>query len=831
MMLAPVTIAWLYGGLLRIMPGMAPATYAAVVCAVLLPAAALEIRYWLMAPTLERAWTLARSVNPGTVFIAGLMLLLLVYLCVIGRAVLDLPLSANDPLEYFFVARAVYERQQLWGVYPMIDPDIARGFYGPWTHPPGFVLMIAWAFLIQGTASVAGIAKLINVFHMLPMALIAFAFAGGTNRYRGIVAALLVVTVPSFFQQMLIAHVDLSRIGLWTATFCLLPSWFRECRWRNSVALGVVVGLAMFVHSIGVLFWPIFAGLLILVRGPSYLTRSARVGVMAFACMAVVATDYWNNFQHFGRVIGDSAPLWEIKELKLDTFLADSRGIKTFSDKLNKGVWGQFDDLKLYGPTGAIFLFAAVAYIATLLAAARLNLLRLLRHVSAPAERSVFLLSALGFLAIVTLSAFLDMNLIVKNYRYTMTMLPLYAILAPILIDTSMRYLRLTRAGQAWLAQNALRRNVKGLVDRMPANWFQGKFLTLATALIVLFALVYVGWDAGRSLRSARTAFPITQPDPETLPGQLVLECAQGGNLQAIGAINQRVAASKSGSNAKILALRPSDMTYYAHFPFVSYLNPVLLPSFVAQNGEDALQHLTQLGITHILLPSYRMGEVENSAIGKIVGDPNLSTPEYNFGGFVLMRLAGQQPLFERDLDVLNITGKGSHIIDLTRYGTFETPVLRSRPAECTGAVEHGGDEGQPILRIKKQSMLRLGSILPLDPSRRYRISMEARGTSDTSTLQLGIATTDKVANPQTDRKNARRPNVLWGSKSELGRDWRPISAEFSGAELLRSEIALSDTAFITLVLDALPGLSRDEIDIRDLRVEEREEPGASSVN
>ena len=49
-------------------------------------------------------------------------------------------------------------------------------------HPPGFVLTLTWAFVIQGSADEAGVAKLINIFYLFAMLAIVFAWSNGAKK-------------------------------------------------------------------------------------------------------------------------------------------------------------------------------------------------------------------------------------------------------------------------------------------------------------------------------------------------------------------------------------------------------------------------------------------------------------------------------------------------------------------------------------------------------------------------------------------------------------------------------------------------------------------------
>jgi hypothetical protein len=473
-------------------------------------------------------------------------------LLVIGNAAIKTPMAANDPMEYFFVARQIFDLQQLIGVYPLIDETIARGFYGPWTHPPGFVMLIVWGFMAQGTAEIASVAKLTGVYSLFSLLLLVYAWAGGSIRYRGVVAALLVLTCPMLLGETFDTHVDVPRIAMWTAVLCLVSIWFRRRSLSNTVALGALIGLSMFVHSIGLLFFPIFAGLLILVRGMSTADRAIQGILLALVAVLMVLPDYLQNLKHFGRIIGDSTPLWEIADFKLDEFVNNDRQILTTKHKLVRGILDQLLYTSWYGYAGLTAAFAGCGYLLSVLISSRLQPQRILRHLRAPRPLTVLVLSCVGFICAIVLSIIADMNLIVKNLRYLATMIAVYAIVTVIAADVLLRYSGLTSFQnwlRAWLAitsfQNWLRAwlAIKTRFENLGRRpWLRGQLSRLFAGLAFLFAgavlALATAGDVRRELGSRYWLFPFLAASPENVDDQQILLCSRSGSFYTIGTIN-----------------------------------------------------------------------------------------------------------------------------------------------------------------------------------------------------------------------------------------------------------------------------------------------------
>ena len=128
LVMSPIGLAFCYGILLRIFPMQTPNFYFFTIMLPLLAAG------FLCLGEIQRIKNVVRSIP----FVNKLFVLsgciLLASIAVVNSKI---PVYANDPLEYFTVARAIFENQRLTGIYPLLREDIASGFYAPWTHPPG----------------------------------------------------------------------------------------------------------------------------------------------------------------------------------------------------------------------------------------------------------------------------------------------------------------------------------------------------------------------------------------------------------------------------------------------------------------------------------------------------------------------------------------------------------------------------------------------------------------------------------------------------------------------------------------------------------------------
>ena len=86
-------------------------------------------------------------------------------------------------------------------------------------------------------------------------------------------AGLLILISPIIVGETFEHHVDVGRIGLSTACLCLITVWLSSANTKFTVFLGLIIGLAIFVHSAGVLIWFLFVGLLLFIRDIPFSTR------------------------------------------------------------------------------------------------------------------------------------------------------------------------------------------------------------------------------------------------------------------------------------------------------------------------------------------------------------------------------------------------------------------------------------------------------------------------------------------------------------------------------------------------------------------------------
>lgn len=781
----PIMIAWTYGWLLRIAPGHHHSVYLIGVTGIFLPLGLVEGVQLVRSPLrmlYGRGLPAIGQYASKRILSLTFVVVLAALLCTILLNNLRVPIFANDPLEYFTVARVVFDNSRLYGVYPLIDTNISSGFYGPWTHPPGFVLLIAWGYVVQGTAEYAGIAKLTNVYGMGSLLFLAFAWSGGLVRYRGVFAALLLLLTPFLVAETFDSHVDVIRVALWTATLCLLPGWFSSLSFRESTALGLLVGLSMFIHSIGLMFWSLMAGLIVVVSAQTFVSRLGQALVAAAASLVVVAPDYLQNLLLFGRIVGDSAPLWEVQALGLHAFLNEQRGIATLAGKLYNGVFAVYTHPSFFGFSTLAMSVGVAIYLSLALIAKRLNLFAFFRMIFRPTLSNILLICWAGFLGIVLISLLLDMNLIIKNMRYLGTMIGIAPILAPRFFDVAARYWMRNGCPAATAAYGAAVAGAIGLGQTF-RNWRSW----LPNLALVCVAIAMAASAANRISEQGNirlSYFPGAEPRAGRESMDEMLACADIPYYSLIAEMNQNVPSRHS---ILVLALRPADVAYYARFNFVSYLDPRLVSAFSAVSSHDAYRKLFDFGVSHVLAPPYEMGEIENTALGDLLNDDKLVQKEKAAGGFVLYRLAGKPALLPPEqpgADVVRLRPGDVWEIDLSTLDGFQTEIGARRPSRCelTNSSVAAVD-GENTLRVEGRAVLITRRRLEVDPSRSYVMSLDIKVSGGRfAQTEAGFVTFDEKGLVQSDPPGAHRYGVAANMKIERSGEWKHLSGSFRGA-------------------------------------------------
>ena len=365
----------------------------------------------------------------GILAIAGLLGLAAFWVLVLLEGYL-FPLDGNDPLEYATSARLLVEKGGLTD-YPFVDSSKTGGYYGPWTHPLGYVNLMVWGFFIQGSADSAGVIKLIAPYFSIATSLLVFAavYEFGRSTLAATVSALSLFLTPIYLSLTFDSHIDPVRLFSMLTFVLLADLVLDKPRLPDVLLVGVGLGLTLYSHSINLIFLPMFCvliGIYATIAGPRW--RSiviAGAAVIAISLLPVLPR-FISNISVFGAIIADAGavPLWSLEHLDYEGYFRVIRGIDDYRDRVLSGGLKPLTDFRMFG----IWHWALVSMTAMLFWG-NWSLKQVWLFVMRPEPWVTCAWCFLGFYGMVLVSLILDLDIFIKNVRYMLTPAPIAAVL------------------------------------------------------------------------------------------------------------------------------------------------------------------------------------------------------------------------------------------------------------------------------------------------------------------------------------------------------------------------------------------------------------------
>ena len=195
---------------------------------------------------------------------------------------------------------------------------------------------------------------------------------------------------------------------------------------------------------------------------------------------------------------------------------------------------------------------------------------------------------------------------------------------------------------------------------------------------------------------------------------------------------------SRTPEDSLILVFRQNDFALYGKRKFIRHLDPRLVPVYQLDDPLDVAKELHGMGIDYIFLPSYYVPTFTDTAIYRLVSNPDLCRLEAEYEGAKLYRLLRPSSAIKR---------KGRIVLTAAelKWSIFADDGSRRR----VEAGKEGGDE----VRIIPKGLLTYvitgggfpaymafgsGEALQLQPGfYRLNVSVEGRGWLSISLLQL----------------------------------------------------------------------------------------------
>lgn len=513
---------------------------------------------------------------------------------------LFLPLTQNDALEYATVGRLLYELRDL-AAYPALDPSAgSSGFFGPWTHPPLYPALIYFAYALQGHDAAPGLLRVIAPWYLLAAAGLVFALGRMASAVTGLIAGSIFVSAPLLVLGAGSALIDPLPVLAMAMLLCVVLT-VEGTPTSRGIVHGLTLGAALWTHSQAVLLVPLTVTAVLVRHGLHFPRELARQAAFMLGVAALAAAwPYWRNLLVFGSFISDNPAVFALEKLNWPEYFRMQRGLDSWPDKIQYGIFKGWFALDAYG----LAFWFMVAGLALAWRDSRCTVGGCIDRLGGlPAGwASVLLGIVLCYLLGVTLSTFFGIDLMIRNERYLLILMPCVALLAS--------------AGVVpLLGSRADRFNLIGLS-------------TMAVLAVALLAqLLAVGSHRWKSLDLSVRELDLPQKE------KLRRWSAYG----AVAYLHERTPAGST-----ILSLKPADM-YYADRRMVSYLDPRLLRFYSEENPSAAARCLRDLGISYLHVPDYWLPPIYRSSLRTIMAREDLSTLVYSANGHQIYVLQAAQ--------------------------------------------------------------------------------------------------------------------------------------------------------------------------------------------
>ncbi len=569
----------------------------------------------------------------GEYIFSGLVLLWAVFLLI---NTIFLPLSQNDALEYATVARELFFTRDLAN-YPVINSqESVSGFFGPWTHPPLYVALAYLAQLAQGHSNDPGFMRLISPWFGLCATYLVYILGKVVSRLTGLVSATIFLSTPLFFAGADSALIDaLPILGILIVVACVFA--FDVSPVRRGACIGFVLGLSLWTHSQAILFIPITVGLVVLRYGSKGLANSFKelffVLLMAFV---IGGWPYWRNWLLFGSPISDNPAVFALPLLDWPAYFSVARGLDKPAAIFQYGVLKGWFSLEAYGWAFWLMLFGVFLLVRSLRQALFPNLLcNGAQGVLQPPQHLLFLslLVVVVYLSGVVTSVALGLDLMIKNERYMLVILPFVALLAG-----------------SGVTQLLFRGAMIVKDEDQPP--FRRDLLVIGAfflALILLSQLWMLGWYYRWRHDVPRVVLSKFDSQEEAEAKKKIIEqpiferrLAQNSALSAVFWMRNNLP-----QDALVLSLRPADM-YYSQRKMLSFLDERLLSVYQEASADRAASLLRELGVSYIHVPDYGVPATYNSVLDSVIENPRLTRLVHSNGGtriFELLFVEDERPV------------------------------------------------------------------------------------------------------------------------------------------------------------------------------------------
>lgn len=493
---------------------------------------------------------------------------------------LYVPLIQNDALEYATVGRILFKTRDLL-YYPVLNNSLhAQGFYGPWTHPPLYVALIYLTQIIQGHADFPGLMRIITPWSLLVGVYLVYSIGCIVNRTLGLLVALILLSTPLLYLGAAGGLIDALPVLGMVIILCSIVMT-TENSFKRGIVQGLALGFALWTHSQAILLIPITIATIFLyyVGQRQYKIAAKEITVTVIMAAIIAIWPYLNNIKLYGSVISDDNIVFSLANLDWQGYFTIVRGYLDWSDIILRGFFKGWTMIEAYGFGFWLLILGIIFYIKEIFIVKK-------QSISIIAQGNKNILYKLGFIValiviiyhlLLLASIVLGENIMIKNERYLLLVMPEIAL----------------------LAGYGLYSVIKNFNTRHP--------IVLIIIIMLVMEFAYIVYRYGfRGIDPKLLNYP---------PYRSMLYLKYF-----------------TGKDSIVLSTKPADM-YYANRVMISYLDPRLRNFYQENDAVKARLELIKLGVRYLHVINYALPPIYNSQLKNIINNRDLSKLVYSSNG------------------------------------------------------------------------------------------------------------------------------------------------------------------------------------------------------
>jgi hypothetical protein len=465
--------------------------------------------------------------------------------------------------------------------------------------------------------------RLIAPWFFIAAALVTYAIGRGVSKLTAIFSSLFFLSTPLLFLGADSALIDSLTVCGFTLIIIFIIA-LKPTHPHFAVATGLVLGLSLWSHSQSILFIAITAFLFVLRRGFERKIQASilGLGLMLLIGLAIGSAPYINNYLIFKSFISDNPAVFALPSLDWSGYFEFARGIDNTIAKIQYGLFKGWFSLEAYGFVFWFWTLGLVLYIRTLASKSASEILKFGSNDYDICNRTLYVtfLCTVAYLAGVLLSILLGIDLMIKNERYMLVLVPLVSVGAAYFFSIT----------------------INGFIEYGKSNgWKYDISSVLVCGLLVTLVLqiVIIGWHyRWRHVSTIDSDMSIFFPEQleasDNHKNRFNRLLSRWSSMEAM----QQLQDIDIKQGELVLSFRPADM-YYTDIRMISYLDERLLPIYETSSVEAAYEELKRIGIRYVYLTDYTLPPYNHSVLMEILSNPSFSSLKFASGMFQIYEL------------------------------------------------------------------------------------------------------------------------------------------------------------------------------------------------